>query len=98
MAAISQRPSGVGAVPYAVAGSSTHWATLLVAVSMTASCGLVWSAVKTQRSSFEMAMRCVVFEIGIMAITFLASRSSTETVIAIIPISKTTQRIAISND
>ena len=33
---------------------------LLVVVSMTASCGLVWSAVKTKRSSREMEMRCVL--------------------------------------
>ena len=39
-------------------------ATVLVAVSMTAICGLVWSAVKTHLSSGEMEMRCVFAETG----------------------------------
>ena len=59
-----KRPSGVGAVPYPVPGSGTQCFTLLVAVSMTASCGLVWSEVKTQRSSLEMEMRWVSFGNG----------------------------------
>ena len=46
---------------------------------MTASCGLVWSAVKTNRSSREMAMRWVLAEIGITAMVLRAAISSTET-------------------
>ena len=42
---------GAGSVGYFL----VSFATLLVPVSITASCGLVWSAVKTQRSSFEIA-------------------------------------------
>jgi hypothetical protein len=56
-AMISHRPSGVGAVPYAMPGSGTQRSSRFAAVSMTASRGSVWSAVKAHRSSTDSAIR-----------------------------------------
>ena len=61
-------------------GSSTHCSTWFVAVSITASRGSVWSAVKAQRSSTERAIRCAYVETGITASTFFVFRSMALTV------------------
>src|SRR5271163_1697310 len=76
----SQRPSRVAPVPYPGDANGTQVFTAFVAVSITANCGLVWSEVKTMRSSFEIEMRWVDGEIGMTVIVLRAFISSTETV------------------
>ena len=76
----SHRPSCVEAVPYPVPGSGIQAFTLLVPVSMTANRGFIWSAVKTLRSSAEIEMRSVFSDMGMMAMSLRAWRSSTDTV------------------
>src|SRR5437588_12450223 len=79
----SQRPSSVGRVPNALAGRGTHILNWSVCVSMTASCGLVWSAVNTQRSSTEIEMRGAVLDTGMTATGLRALRLIAVTVPAL---------------